>query len=153
MGTISFKSVGITQEQQSQSQTKVEKIFGFKTPLQIGNGNTFAMHTSLVDQIQDNLKNLLMTQRGERLGRENFGTRLNSLVFELSGDDFDAQATTEIKTAVSRFMPFIVLDTFQSIIDHQDNENIGKIRIRITYGIPQLNVRNKAIEVLLFVGG
>ena len=150
---INFKSVGIKNNDKSLETIKNEKSLGFKTPLRFGTNSIFSMHTSLVDQIQDNLKNLILTNHGERLSRYDFGANLHPLCFEFSADDFDVQATTRIKTAVAKYMPFISLESFQTFIDRNNNEHIGKIRIRITYDIPLLSIRNKAIEVVLFIGG
>ena len=150
---INFKSVGIKNDDKSLQQIKTDKPLGFKTPLRFGTNSIFAMYIDIGEQIHNNLKNLILTNHGERLSRYDFGANLHPLCFEFSADDFDVQATTRIKTAVAKYMPFISLESFQTFIDRNNNEHIGKIRIRITYDIPLLNIRNKAIEVVLFIGG
>ena len=54
------------------------KPIGIKTPLQINQGSAdlYETHSAPEDQIKDNLKNFLLTNNGERLGRYSFGANL-----------------------------------------------------------------------------
>lgn len=109
------------------------------------------MHFSLADAMHDNLRNLILTNWGERLGLYDFGGNLRPLTTELvSAEDFDGQAIERISGAVQKWMPFITLETFQSSIDRINNKNTAIIKITIVYNIPALNVFNKALEVKLY---
>ena len=150
---ISFKSVGKTREERLVQQlVQSPTPIGIRTPMRFGNQEgIFAMHFSLIDQMHDNLRNLILTNWGERLGLYDFGANLRPLTTELvSQDDFDAQAVDRISGAVQRWMPFITLETFESKIDRQDNKNTAVIRLTVTYSIPSLNVFQKALEVTLY---
>lgn len=154
MGAFSFKSSGKTQEQQLvEAINKTVVPIGIKTPLQLGDQEgIFAMHTSLVDQVHDNLRNLLMTNWGEHLGIYDFGANLRPLVAEFATqDDFDAQAVERIGQAVSRWMPFVSLEDFLSEIDRTENKNTGVVRITITYTVPALKTGKRALQVTLYV--
>jgi phage baseplate assembly protein W len=90
---------------------------GIKTPLEKGNsqGETlFKMNFDIIAQIQDNLKNLIMTQRGERLGFPDYGTSLRAIYSNTTadGDKIAEYASEEIKRAVSKYMPNIELVQF-----------------------------------------
>jgi phage baseplate assembly protein W len=154
MATYSFKSSGKTRE-----QANLESVFrstipvGIKTPLKIG-GETgiFEMHTKMSEQMADNLRNLLLTNWGERLGLYNFGANLRPLTTEyVNQDDFDQQAIDRIREAVNKWMPYIDLVDFMSEIDRTENKNTGVIKIKVSYNIPVLQVTNKAIQVVLYV--
>ena len=150
---ISFKSVGKTREERLVQQlVQSPTPIGIRTPMRFGNQEgIFAMHFSLIDQMHDNLRNLILTNWGERLGLYDFGANLRPLTTELvSQDDFDAQAVDRISGAVQRWMPFITLETFESKIDRQNNKNTAVIRLTVTYSIPSLNVFQKALEVTLY---
>lgn len=156
MGSFSFKSSGQTQEQQLIEQlTKTNIPIGFKTPLQLGFGTQdgiFAMHSSLADQVNDNLRNLIQTNWGEHLGIYDMGANLRPLVSEFTTqDDFDAQAVQRIKAAVTRWMPFVSLEDFLSEIDRTENQHTGVIRITVTYTIPALKAGKRALQVTLYV--
>lgn len=154
MATYSFKSVGKTQTQTKDEELVSTQIpFGIKTPMQIGGPEgIFAMNYDLADQFADNLRNLLQTNWGERLGIYNFGANLQPLTTEfVSQDDFDAAAIERIKTAVGKWMPFIDLEDFSSTIDRENNVNTGIVNIVVTYNIPALDVKKKAVQVTLYV--
>ncbi len=156
MGQINFKSVGQTRQQRTTNALSSSlKPIGFLTPLQPGNdGNIFKMSTSIVDQIADNLKNLILTNWGERVIHYDFGANLRPLLTELvSLDDFDGEAVTRIKGAVDRWMPFISLENFDSSFDKTTNASangLAVIKLTITYSIPTLKVKNRALEVSLY---
>lgn len=154
MATYSFKSVGKTQAQQKEETLKATPIpYGIKTPLQLGSSEgILSMNFSLSDQFADNLRNLLLTNWGERVGLYDFGANLKPLTTEfVSQEDFDNEAISRIQTAVGKWMPFIDLEDFSSSIDRNDNRNTAIIRLTVTYNIPALNVFKKAVQIVLYV--
>lgn len=111
------------------------KPIGIKTPLERGNFHSgeslFKMHFIISDQIIDNLKNLIMTQKGERLGFPNYGTNLNKIYSNtsLSEEEIADVASREISSVVKRFMPSISLNQFysQKVESSSDKNNISNI--------------------------
>jgi len=153
MSSYSFKSVGKTQEQSQLEILKTTKIpYGIKTPLQLGTTEgILSMNYSLEDQFADNLRNLLLTNWGERLGIYKFGANLKPITTELvSQDDFDGEAILRIKSAVEKWMPFIDLEDFSSSIDRNENKNTATIKITISYNISALQVKNKRLQIVLY---
>lgn len=160
MGTIvkefDFKSVGIKTSSPEEEAVTTNVPFGIKTPLQLGQDSDglLRMSYSLREQIKDNLRNLLLTNFGERLGRYNFGGNLRSITFDLSTEQFDNEILIRIKTAVTRYMPYVKLVSFKrEQIDRIDNEHIGKINSILTYNVPQINLANEKMRLIFFVGG
>lgn len=154
MATYSFKSVGKTQDKNAQEQISESPIpFGIKTPLELGSSEgILAMNYDLAVQFADNLRNLLMTNWGERLGLYQFGANLKPLTTEfVSQDDFDSQAIERIKAAVERWMPYIELDNFSSVVDRNENYNTGIIKVNVTYAIPSLNIVDQGVQIVLYV--
>lgn len=153
MGTISFKSVGTTQQTTNANALVASPIpFGIKTPLQLSTTDgLLVMSYNLAEQVNDNLKNLLLTNWGERLGLYNFGANLRPLATEFSNiDNFNNAAVQRIHDAVSRWMPYIELENFLGEIDHTNNKNTAIINITITYNIPKLGVVNKKLQVTIY---
>ena len=154
MSTYSFKSVGKTaktKEEETLASTKIP--FGIKTPLQLGDvDGIFSMNYSLADQFHDNLKNLLLTNWGERLGLYKFGANLRPIVTEfVSQDSFDNEAIARIKEAVETWMPFIDLEDFSSSVDRLEDKNTAVIKVTITYNILQLNIAKRSLQIVLYV--
>ena len=156
MAVIEFKSVGERATNAKFQPVENERPIGIKTPLRFGNENdgVFAMHFSLENQIQDNFRNLLLTNHGERLGVYDFGANLRELTLEFGKSTFDTEAIIRIRSAVNKFMPFLEPRTFESLVDSRDSMNgIANVTIRITYDVPRLGITTKQIEVCMSVGG
>ena len=152
----SFKSVGLKESEQEKTTPSSQKLpVGIVTPIQISKdaGGLFTMHKDIDKQLSDNLRNLLMTNHGERLGFYDFGANLRPLVFDLGTDTADEEAVRRIKRATNKYMPFIALEGFQVFVDRSDNKNVAKIGVQITYKIPRLDQALRSLEVMLYMGG
>ena len=154
MGSYSFKSVGQTFVQKQETTTTTTALpIGIKTPLTLGTiEGIFAMHYTLADQVHDNLRNLLLTNWGERLVQYKLGANLRELLSDYATqDDFDSQAIERINAAVQRWMPYVNLQDYLSEIIHEQSSGMGAIRLTITYGIPSLKVEKRALQLTLRV--
>ena len=82
MAERSFKNIGTTTTQLQVSRPAAQTFpIGIKTPMEFGgNGNPYKMHTSVPDQINDNLRNMILTNRGERLGKYDYGANLRQIL-------------------------------------------------------------------------
>lgn len=156
MARRSFKGVGVLTQQQRTNALQRNRStipIGIKTPLELVGGKTlFAVHTDIGEQIKDNLRNLLLTNWGERLGLTNFGANLRPLLTEYSNkDDFDTEAMIRINTAVSKWMPFVTPVAFDSKPDFENNVFTGKIRLFVIYSVSQLNINEEILEIELYI--
>lgn len=152
MAQRSFKNVGssLRQIQDSVPATQTFPI-GIKTPMSLSDkGNPYTMNTTVEAQIQDNLRNLLMTNWGERLGIYKYGANLRSLLAEMSNDpSLDNEVMRLINDAVSNFMPFVTLETFDMKFLQSDSKSQAKYQIIINYSIPRINARNQKVKIIL----
>lgn len=155
VAVIDFKSVGEKASSLKFQPKQNEAPIGIKTPLRPGtrNDGVFSMHFDIADQIQDNFRNLLLTNHGERLGRYDFGANLRELSLEHGQDSFDGEAVVRIKTAINKYMPFLVPVTFESNPLPSKSGIIERVNIKITYDVPRLGVVGKEIMVSIFVRG
>lgn len=133
---------------------------GIKTPVRFGQKKSklFEMNEDPIEQIKDNLKNLIQTNQGERLGRFTFGCNLRSLLFERVGldEDFNRVATEHIQKQVNLYIPAIQIDNIEYSVfkkDKYDNRTIAEIIISILFSIPQARIGNKRIDIKLACGG
>ena len=160
MGSFNFKSTGLRQDDRSLSTDRITKKtsdVGIKTPLSnIEGRQIFDMHTDPRDQIRDNFRNLVMTNRGERLGMYNFGADLSSLLFDfVSVENIMPEIENRIRTAADASMPGMVIDEITAVeLDRKEKDEINrkgmvKIRLRIIYSIPAARINRQGIEVTL----
>lgn len=153
---ISFKNVG-KKESEIKSVSITERTpipVGIKTPIAFSkNGDgLFEMNMDIADQIDDNLRNLVLTNHGERLGFYDLGANLQPLTTEYgSKDNFDEEAMIRINTATSKWMPYVQLEGFSSRTDNTSNRNTANIIMQILYSVPAVGINQKVLEVTLFV--
>ena len=154
---ISFKDVGVKKEERDNdvlTRNRTATAIGIKTPLEL---DTFgkellSMHFSVKDQIKDNLKNLLLTNHGERVAQYSFGANLRELVSEYSNkDNFDTEAMLRINTSISRWMPFVNPIEFDSSVAKERSSSVGKLRIMVIYAVPALNISRDQLELEITV--
>lgn len=151
-----FKSVGEVSTARKLQRQRTQRPIGIKTPLQLGQSNDgiFAMHYNIENQIQDNLRNLLLTNWGERVGFYDFGANLRELTLELGSDLFDREAMERVKGAVSKWMSYIELQTFEkTIVGREKGSGVAQVNMLIKYNVPKLGIQNKAIELRFFFAG
>lgn len=156
MARRSFKDVGViaqTQRRLRAERARTDLPIGIKTPMElVGGSNLFLMHTNIGEQIKDNLRNLLLTNWGERVAITTFGANLRPLLTEFTNkDDFDTEAMLRINTAISKWMPFVTPVAFDSRPDFENNEFTGKIRLFVIYSVSRLNIVEEVLEFDLFV--
>ena len=162
-----FKSSGIKINDQkfTDSRENLERLvvpIGIKTPIEIGNDNSelFKMHVDPLEQLADNLRNLIQTNHGERLGRFTLGCNLKSILFSRNSsieNDYQKEVTEAIKLQVERFMPVIVINDITieglSKLDNIDNTSLAKVLVKVNFAVPALRRNENSIEVVLYNAG
>jgi phage baseplate assembly protein W len=137
-----FKSSGMVLEEVNEATTKLNKKIiiqpiGIKTPIEFDTGdtsNTFKMHTKITKQVRDNLRNLLQTNWGEKLGFYNFGANLRELGMEMTTDSGTTTAMKRIEDACKRYMPYVQLSGFNTESVPQEPGTV-KLGVSVTYTI------------------
>ena len=102
-----------------------DSFFGCTFPLSYvgGNDGFFPRASSVKEQAASNLKNLLLTQKGERVGQPTFGSDLPRLLFEQRTDDISDSIDETIREAISNWLPYIEVSEIQTLFnDARPNE-------------------------------
>lgn len=152
---VSFKNVGVREYGIISNNTQVSRSvvpIGIKTPITFGkkDDGLFTMNYTLQDQIQDNLRNLILTNHGERLAMYYYGANLKPLATEYSRiTNFDEEAMLRINTAVAKYMPFVELENFRSESLLEQNRHVANIKIYIQYSVPRANIPTRTLEVTI----
>ena len=103
---------------------------GLSFPLRRDKFNDFAMTKNSLEQAQHNLKNLLLTYPGERVGQPEFGSRLRELCFEQIDDTLPERIEEEVRSAVSVWLPYINIIEVATLTEEGDK---NKIFVRMKY--------------------
>ena len=151
MSTFSFKSVGTTRTDQiTNAINKTVTPFGITTPIQIGSSDFFKTNMTLMTQIADNFRNLIITNWGERIMLYDFGANLRQVLSNFNDDEeFDNNAMRLISESVAKWMPYINLDNYASEFYTVATNKF--VKIKISYTVPTLSQNEHAIEVTLKV--
>lgn len=79
------------------------------------------------EQAKENLRNLLLTAKGERLLQPEFGTGLRSLLFEPIDEGFETRIRDVITESVNFWLPYITIDDIEVVMTAEltDKNQVG----------------------------
>jgi len=103
---------------------------GLSFPIRQDKYNDFAMTKNSLEQAKHNLKNLLLTHVGERVGQPEFGSRLREVCFEQIDDDLPSKVEEIVRKAVSSWLPYINITEVNTLTEEGD---ANKIFVEIKY--------------------
>jgi phage baseplate assembly protein W len=102
---------------------------GLSFPLGFVGSRFFNRTKTIEEQAQHNLKNLLLTNLGERPMQPEFGSRLLSVVFEFKDDALIEEVINE---AVEKWLPYI---TINEVITSVDATNQNRLNVSIDFSV------------------
>jgi phage baseplate assembly protein W len=86
-----------------------DTYIGISLPVKFGRNGDFNRTKTTLRQTASNIKNLLLTRRGERLGNPTFGSELKSVLFEPMDGNLETKLEESIRASLSEFLPFVNL--------------------------------------------
>ena len=103
---------------------------GLSLPMAMGRNGYFKQTSNLLEQTKYNLKNLLLTVKGERLAQPDFGSEIYGVLFENFDSDFDNKIEQSIRNSVSRWLPHVLIRGL--IINSSPDTNFVHISIEFS---------------------
>jgi phage baseplate assembly protein W len=105
---------------------------GLSLPLQMTN-NTFNQTYDNLLQLKSNVRNLLLTRKGERLAQPNFGTNLHYLLFEPNDDSLEGKIYQAIESSIKFWLPQLSINEINiEATDDMKNKNMVGVSIVFT---------------------
>lgn len=104
----------------------------------------FELNKEVKDTVKQNFKNLILTNKGERLMDPLFGVGIEQYLFENYYESINFLIKSEIITQTQKYMPFI---TIQDLIIKDKATNLNEFYIYIKYSVSSL----KILDELSFV--
>ena len=109
--------------------------YGITLPVQRGNSGYFDQAFSSFEQAKSNLKNLLLTNKGERILQPEFGTGLQELLFEQLTDNFEGKLEVLITDSVNFWLPYIDIEEIEiDMSDEMKDKNTAGIKLIFSVG-------------------
>jgi len=117
------------------TETEFDSVaYGITSPTKRGNVMFEQTFTSL-DAAKANLRNLLLTKRGERVMQPQFGTGLHSLLFEPMDNAFEQKLQEMITNSVSFWLPYITVENIEvDMSDEMKDRHTAGMKIEFTVG-------------------
>lgn len=107
---------------------------GLSLPLKNGNGGFFEQNFTTFEQARSNLKNLLLTKRGERVLQPNFGSGLQDLLFEPIDEEFEGKLVDTITESVSTWLPYINIEDINVDMNNENKDN-NRVGVEIKFKV------------------
>ena len=124
---------------QTVNDVTTESEIGLGVDLSFGNPGIFKTLYTTNDQAKANIRNLLLTRKGERYNLINFGTNLLSIVFQPSTPDIKELINLEITGALSSWLPYIVIQGLEILTVEDDPTLLHTIKITLKYTVDGFN--------------
>jgi phage baseplate assembly protein W len=127
------------------------KILGIGINKSSNSNGVFSTNYTTLTQAKDNLKNLILTKKGERLMNPDFGCDVWLVLFEqMDGATIESRIETSIVDAVDTWLPYLSLTSI--VFDYDDNDiDTNRISLDIQFALAsnpnltesvQININN-----------
>jgi phage baseplate assembly protein W len=88
------------------------KIVGIAINEKSDSNGAFSVNFTTIDQAKSNLKNLILTKKGERLFQPEFGCDIWKILFDpIIEGDIESKIESYILAAVNDWLPYLNIDT------------------------------------------
>ena len=103
---------------------------GITLPIQITN-TAFAQSFTTTEQVSSNIKNLLLTKKGERILQPEFGSGLQELLFDFNNDELPTRIEDTITEALEQWLPYVTIDSIDvEQTDYLKDRNRANVSIK-----------------------
>ena len=111
-----------------------KQFYGIKYPFsnESNRKTFFDLNENFEEGIRSMLLHIILTPKGQRLRKPDFGTDLIKFIFEPNDNDTWDNIKTEIRTQVSLYLPEVIFNNIEVI---HNTEEVNSIFLEIDYTI------------------
>ena len=110
-----------------------DTFIGVSLPFSLGKNGWFKSTKTLSEQTRSNLKNLLLTVKGERINQPELGCDLFNVLFEPMDDTLGSKIDVSIREAVDKWLPHVIIKNIT--VDLTEEENLVNISLMFSTSI------------------
>jgi phage baseplate assembly protein W len=110
---------------------KPNKAVGVMLPL--GGSPIFKLSYTTEEQAVSNLKNLLLTRKGERVFQPLFGSDIYSLLFENMDSELDSNIEESLSEDINFWLPYILLQK----VEVNSEPDFNKVSIKVSFKVTE----------------
>ena len=107
-----------------------DTFIGLSLPLDYGDQGFFNKTRTTLQQTRSNIKNLLLTIKGERLGNPTFGSDLMKVIFEQDDGSLGDRIEETIRASISEWLPYVNIKKIETTADER---NPNQLNVRLSY--------------------
>ena len=105
---------------------------GLELPFARSRTGLFGLTETTLEQAGHNIKNLLLTAKGERVMQPDFGSNLRSLLFEQQDENLNINIKEAIQEAMSTWLPYIDIS---NVNISQDETKPNQMKVDIDFSL------------------
>ncbi len=121
-------AIELGQKSVKDTETYNDYAIGLSLPLSF-NSNTFTQTFETTEQVKSNIRNLLLTRKGERILQPEFGCPLTDFVFENITDELETKIEDAITDSIDMWIPYI---SVENIIIDISNELKDRNQVKVS---------------------
>ena len=108
----------------------------------------FASTDTTIKAVKNNIRNLLMTERGERFMQPNLGLGLRNFLFEQFTDETRIKIENQIVDTFNFWLPFVEIKELEvNMMNSDDYGSKNKLNINITFNIKRNPMTHESVQV------
>ena len=119
--------------------------YGPKLPVEIDPVDGFTLTKTIMEQVKQNLKMLILTVPGERVMKPKFGVGLKRYLFEQNTEFLRQEISNKINEQVNIYMPFVKIKRINYSDIESAETDANTLKITIQYSIDSIS----ALETLI----
>lgn len=100
---------------------ELDVAIGIDLPMMGSKGSAFKQNYLTIDQSLANVKNLLLTNKGERVMQPDLGCDLKNILFENITEDLLDTIDNTIRNSISFWLPYIFINKLTATADESNN--------------------------------
>ena len=125
-------------------------IIGLELPMKHDDVKGFFPGTgTTLSQTGSNIRNLLLTNKGERVGQPTFGADIMKVLFEQMGDELINQVESSISEAMAEWLPHV---TVSKLNVEPDEVEINQLNIELEFSLTMNPEVHDAISLSFITG-
>jgi len=122
------------------------KILGIGINQSSNNNGIFSTNYTTLTQAKNNLINLILTKKGERLMQPDFGCDVWKILFEPINDNIEVSIENSIIKAVSIWLPYLNIN--EIIFDYDENDiDTNRIALDIKFSLASNPALSESIQI------
>ena len=130
INTLPDKAIGVTLPFNKSSVSRKDETANYAE--QSNGVGVFNSSYSTEAQSISNLKNLLLTIKGERVMQPRFGTMIYSLIFEQNTDDLAAELDATLREDIAYWLPYIVINDIEILQVRDEYSILIRLHFQVT---------------------